>query len=156
MPLAVLGTAPGRDSPPAVFLRTFSHALFPRTTNASGGVTLHRFHVYVEQGLPHTLVSLWLDGDQRRAVVDHVLLAEYACHESWRTRRVTAIHNGVFDATRFASPQGTLFPCNPHESVILYRPQAGGRQGHLARTQQHWLLFEVEPSTSRYFPYPHV
>lgn len=144
IPLAVLGTARGRDYPPAVLLRKFSHALFPRTTNAYGCVTLHRFHFYVEQGIPHTLVSLWLDGDQIRAVVDNVLLAEYECHYSWRTRRVTAIRNGVFYSTRFASLQGTLFPFNPHESVILYRPQGRGRQGRLVHTQQQLLLFEVE------------
>ena len=98
----------------------------------------------MEQGIPHTLVSLWLDGDQIRAVVDNVLLAEYECHYSWRTRRVTAIRNGVFYSTRFASLQGTLFPFNPHESVILYRPQGRGRQGRLVHTQQQLLLFEVE------------
>jgi hypothetical protein len=143
IPLAVLGTAWGREYPPAVLLRKFSHALFPRTTNTYGCVTLHRFHFYVEQGLPHTLVSLWLDGDRLRAVVDNVLVAEYTCHYSWRTRCVTAIHNGVFYTTRFASPQGTLFPFNPQESTILYRPHTGGQQGRLVRTQQQLLLFEV-------------
>jgi putative transposase len=145
IPRAVLSTARGRAYPPAVLLRKFSHALFPRTTNAYGCVTLQRFHFYVEQGLPNTRIALWLDGDQIRAVVDNVLVAEYACHYSWRTHRVTAIHHGVFYTTRFASPQGRLFPFNPRESVILYRPQAGRRQGRLVRIQQQLLLFEVEP-----------
>jgi hypothetical protein len=77
-------------------------------------------------------------------VVDHVLVAEYICHYSWRTRRVTALHHGTFYATRSVSPQGTLFPCNPHEALILYRPHTGGYQGRRDRLPQQLLLFEVE------------
>jgi len=144
IPLAVLGTAKGREYAPALLLRKFSHALFPRTTNAYGCVMLHQFHFYVECSLPHTQIALWLDGDQLRAVVDHVLVAEYTCHYSWRTRRITALHHGTFYATRFVSPQGLLFPFNPHESLILYRPPAGGHQGHRGRLPQQLLLFKME------------
>lgn len=145
IPLAVLGPAKGREYAPAVLLRKFSHALFPRTTNAYGCVTLQHFHFYVEHSLPHTRIALWLDGDQLRAVVDHVLVAEYACHYSWRTHRVTALHHSMFYATRFVSPQGMLFPFNPHESLILYRPRAGGQRNYRVRIPQQLPLFQVEP-----------
>src|SRR6516165_1195428 len=130
IPLVVLGRARGRRYPPEVLLRKFSHALFPRTTNLYGCVTLHHYHFYVERGVPQTPVLLWVDGDQVRAVLDNVVLAEYRCRYDWRTHKVTAIHDGVFYITRFASPQGTLFPCNPQESLVLYHPQELRRQGH--------------------------
>lgn len=73
IPLAVLGTAHGRRSPPAALLRKFSHALFPRTTNVYGCVTLHHYHFYVEHGVPKAPGLLGVDGDQLRAGVDNVV-----------------------------------------------------------------------------------
>jgi transposase InsO family protein len=122
IPLVVLGTAHGRQYPPAALRQQFTQALFRRTTNRYGCVTLHHYHFYVEAGLPKCAVLLWVDGEQVRAMVDNVVLAEYQGHYDWRARKVTAICDGVFYPTRFASPQGTLFPCNPQEFLVLYRP----------------------------------
>jgi hypothetical protein len=61
----------------------------------------------------------------------------------WRTHKVTDIRDGVFYTPRFASLQGTLFPFNPQESLVLYRPQVLRRQGHASLAQQQLLLFEV-------------
>ena len=41
------------------------------------------------------------DGEQLRAVLDHVVLAEYHCRYDWREHKVTDIRDGVFYATRF-------------------------------------------------------
>jgi transposase len=142
IPLAVLGLAHGRRYPATVLIRKFAHALFPRTTNLYGCVTLHHYHFYVEQGLPQTPVLLWVDGNQLRAVVDNVVLAEYQCHYDWRTHQVTDIHEGLFYPTRFASRQGTLFPDNVLEPVILYRPLRSTRPGSLTCAQRQLLLFE--------------
>jgi transposase InsO family protein len=142
IPLAVLGTAQGRRYPLEVLTRKFAHALFPRTTNLYGCVTLHYYHFYVEQGVPRTPVLLWVDGDQVRAVLDNVVLAEYQCHYDWRTHTVTHIRHGVFYTTRFASRQGMLFPFNPQEALILYRPHRGKQPGHAAFVQPQLQLFE--------------
>jgi hypothetical protein len=111
-----------------------------------GCVTLHHYHFYVEQGLPTTPVLLWLSGGQLRAVFDNVVVAEYHCHDDWRSRHVTNIRDGVFYRTRYASSQGMLLPFNPQESRVLYRPQS---ERHRARqpssTQQLWL-FEGMPT----------
>jgi transposase InsO family protein len=142
IPLAVLGTAQGRRYPLEVLTRKFAHALFPRTTNLYGCVTLHYYHFYVEQGIPQTPVLLWVEGDQVRAVLDNVVLAEYQCHYDWRTHTVTHLRNGVFYTTRFASRQGALFPFNPQEALILYHPHRGRPQGHPAFVQPQLPLFE--------------
>jgi hypothetical protein len=81
----------------------------------------------VEQGLPTTRMLLWLCADQLRAVFDNVVVAEYRCHYDWRSHHVTNIRDGVFYPTRYASSQGTLFPFNPQESLVLYRPQTKTR-----------------------------
>jgi hypothetical protein len=60
IPVEVLGAATGRMYPQEELARCFSHALFPRTTNRFGCVTLHSYHFYVEEGLPHTSVLLWV------------------------------------------------------------------------------------------------
>jgi hypothetical protein len=44
IPVTVLGTAKGRLSTSEDLARHFSQALFPRTTNRYGGVTLPRYH----------------------------------------------------------------------------------------------------------------
>ena len=63
IPLHVLGESKGRLIPPQELDQKFAHALFPRITNRYGCVTLHRYHFYVEQGLPQTQVLLWVSGD---------------------------------------------------------------------------------------------
>jgi hypothetical protein len=104
-------------------------------------VTLHSYHFYVEAGLPQTQILLWVYGEQLRAVLDHVVLAEYHCRYDWRDHKVKEIHDGVIYPTRFASPQGTLLPFNPHEALVLYRPTARTSQGpRLGSSQQLWLF----------------
>ena len=50
IPVDVLGAAKGRIYAEDELARGFSQALFPRTTNRYGCVTLHSYHFYVEAG----------------------------------------------------------------------------------------------------------
>ena len=120
--------------------------MFPRTTNRYGCVTLHSYHFYIEEGVPHTQVLLWVYGEQLRAVLDHVVLAEYHCRYDWRTHKVTEIRDGIFHPTRFASPQGSLLPLNPQETLVLYRPQLLRRPARLAFPAQQLMLFALIPT----------
>jgi hypothetical protein len=143
LPLGVLGEAKGRLYTPEELPRKFSRALFPRTTNPYGCVTLPSYHCYGEQGVPQTQVLLWVYGEQLRAVLDNVVLAEYHCRYDWRTHKVTEIRDGVFYPTRFASPQGALIPLTPQEPLVLYRPQTRRRQAHKSFSTQQLVLFEL-------------
>ena len=141
LPLQVLGEAKGRLSTPEELERKFFHALFARTTNRYGGVTLHHYHFYVERGLPKTPVLLWVHGDQVRAVFDSVVLAAYHGRYNPRNGKVSDLRDGVFYATRFAALQGELIPFNPQNSLVLFRPPSQRRQGRLLLpVQQLWLL----------------
>jgi len=73
MPVEVLGTAQGRTYAQDALTEKFAYTFFPRTTNRYGCVTLHRYHCYVEEGLPKTQICLWIYGEQLRAVFDHVV-----------------------------------------------------------------------------------
>ena len=73
IPLEVLGEARGRLYTPDELARKFSRALFPRTTNRYGCVTLHRYHFSVAEGLPQTQVLLWVYGNALRALFDTVV-----------------------------------------------------------------------------------
>ena len=109
---------------------------------------MHSYHFYVEQGVPHTQVLLWVYGEQLRAVLDHIVLTEYHCRYDWRTRKVTEIRDGVF-STRFASPQRMLLPLTSQESLILYRPTPPRRVAGKRLPRQQLLLFElVSPTAS--------
>jgi transposase InsO family protein/transposase len=143
IPVEVLGSATGRMYLQEELARHFSHALFPRTTNRHGCVTLHSYHFYVEEGLPQTQVLLWVSGEQLRAAFDHVILAAYHCHYDWRDRHVKAIRQGVFYPTRFASPQGTLIPLTAQDSVVVYRARAARRRTPSLPPTPQLLLFEV-------------
>ena len=123
--------------------RKFSHALLPRTTNRYGCVTLHRSHFYVEAGVPKTQVLLWVSGEQLRAVLDNVVLAEYRCRYDWRERQVTDIRDGIFYPTRFASPQGALIPLDLHEPSVVYRPPVLRRQARQSCPTRQLVLFEL-------------
>ena len=128
---------------PEELLRQFSRTLFPRTTNQYGCVTLHSYHFYVEAGLPKTRVLLWVYGEQLRAVLDHVILAEYRCRYDWREHKVKDIRDGVFATTRFASPQGALIPLMPQESLIVYRSTPTVRPVQRPFPVQQLWLFEL-------------
>ena len=143
IPLVVLGEAKGRTDSPEELDRKFSRALFPRTTNRYGCVTLHSYPFYVQPGVPHTQVLLWGYGEQWRAVFDNVVVAEYHCRYDWREQKVTAIRDGVFYPTRFASPQGTLIPLNPQESLVVYRPRSLPGRVRKSFSTQQLLLFEL-------------
>jgi hypothetical protein len=64
IPGEILGTAQGRRYPQEVLAEKFVHALFPRTTNRYGCVTLHSSHFYIEAGIPKTQVLLWVYGEE--------------------------------------------------------------------------------------------
>ncbi len=145
IPLEVLGEARGRLYTPDELARKFSRALFPRTTNRYGCVTLHSYHFYVEEGLPKTQVLLWVYGNALRALFDNVVLAEYHCRYDLRDRKVKDIRDGSFPPTRFASTQGSLLSLNPQESLVLYRPRPVMHQARLPfPAQQLWLFEHVE------------
>ena len=142
IPLEVLGEAKGRLYTPDELERKFARALFPRTSNRYGCVTLHRYHFYVEEGLPKTQVLLRVYGNALRAVVDNVVLAEYHCRYDHREDKVTDIRDGSFPVTRCASSQGALIPRTPQEVLVLYRPQPRPRQVRLPFAAQQLWLFE--------------
>jgi hypothetical protein len=146
IPLHVLAQAKGSLYSPDELARKFAYAVFPRTTHRYGCVTLHSYHFYVEEGVPHTQVLLWGYGEPLRAVLDHVVLAEYHCRYDGHARKVIDIRNGMFYPTRFASSQGLLLPLNSQESLGLYRPQLRIPQARLPFSAQQLLLFEVVPT----------
>ena len=124
IPLEVLGEARGRLYTPDELERKFARALFPRTTNRYGCVTLHRYHFYVEAGLPKTQVLLWVYGNALRAVCDNVVLAEYHCRYDHRDGKVTDIRDGSFPPTRFVSSQGALLPRTSPRGFGTISPKA--------------------------------
>ena len=128
IPVEVLGTAQVRTYSPHALAEKFAHAFFPRTTNRYGCVTLHRYHFYVEEGLPKTPIFLWIYGEQLRAVFDNVVLAEYCCRYDGQARQVADIRDGQFYATRFASSQGVLIPWTPQESLVVYHTRSRRRR----------------------------
>jgi hypothetical protein len=66
-------------------------------------------------------VRLWVAGESLRAAFEHVIAAAYRCRDDWQDRKVKDIHSGVFYPTRVASPQGTLIPLTPQESLVAKR-----------------------------------
>ena len=96
IPVEVLGAAQGRRYPQEALVEKFARALFPRTTNRYGCVTLHSDHFYVEAGIPKSQVILWVYGEHLRAVLDHVVFAEYRCRYEGQVRKVADISTGIF------------------------------------------------------------
>ena len=129
IPLYVLGDSKGRLLSPQELTRKFAQALFVRTTNRYGCVTLHRSHFYVDHGLSQTPVLLWGTGEDLQAVSDHVLLAEYPCHYDRRSGTVTRLRLGHWYPSPFAAAQaqGILVERTPQDSQIVARPPARPR-----------------------------
>jgi hypothetical protein len=146
IPVEVLGEAKGHVYPQDELARAFSQGLFPRITNRHGCVTLHSYHFYLEEGLPHTRVLLWVSGESLRAAFENVILAEYHCRYDWQDHQVKDIHGGVFYPTRFVSPQGTLIPLTPQESLVVYRPKSPRRRAPRLAPMPQLLLFEIVPA----------
>ena len=117
IPVEVLGTAQGRPYAPEALAEKFAHALFPRTTNRYGCVTLHSYHFYVESGVPQTQVLLWVYDEHLRAVLDNVVLAEYHCRYDGRARKVMDIHDGRLLSHPLCLPTRGLDPT--HSSGVF-------------------------------------
>src|ERR671934_269181 len=90
IPVEILGAAQGRRYPQEVLAEKFAHALFPRTTNRYGCVTLHSYHFYVESGVPQTQVLLWVYGEPLRALsppssplLPNPTEEDVAMHQAW-------------------------------------------------------------------------
>jgi transposase InsO family protein len=143
IPSAVLAAAQGRTYSQEELVRKFSQALFPRTTNRYGCVPLHSYHFYVEQGWPTTQVLLWVYGEQLRAMLDHVVLAEYHCRYDWQDHQVSEGRDGVFYVTPCTTMQGALIPLNEQEVSVLYRPKSRIRPTRLPVPAQQLWLFEL-------------
>ena len=144
IPLQVLGESKGRLYTLEELDRKFSRALFPRTTNRYGCVTLHSYHFYVEEGLPKTRVLLWVYGKELRAVFENVVLAEYNCRYDLRDKKVKDIRDGRFHShPDFASKQISLIPLNPQKSLVIYHQKSGPRQARLPFPAQQLWLFEL-------------
>jgi hypothetical protein len=101
------------------------------------------YHFYVEAGLPKTPVLLWVYGEQMRALFETVVLAEYRCRYDWQDHHVKEVRDGVFYATPFASPQGSLIPLTAQESLVLYRPKPRRHQARLLCPAEQLWLFEL-------------
>jgi transposase InsO family protein/transposase len=144
IPVHVLGEAKGRLYSTEELERKFSRALFPRTTNGYGCVTLHSYHFYVEAGLPKTKIFLWVYGNELRAVFKNVVLAQYYCRYEVRDRKVKDIRDGrYFPHDDFASGQYTFIPLTPQEAVVVYRQPSAPRQARLPFPAQQLWLFEL-------------
>jgi Integrase core domain len=143
IPVDVLGAAKGRVYAEDELARRFSQALFPRTTNRYGCVTLHSYHFYVEAGLPQTQVLPWVAGEQLKAVFENVILAEYHCRYDWQDRHVKDLRMNMLYQTRFASPQGTLIPLTPQECLVVYRAKRPRRRAPRQSAVHQLLRFEL-------------
>ncbi len=142
IPLVVLGQAKGRLYTPEALAQKFSRALFPRTTNRYGCVTLHWDPCPVAEGFPQTQVVLWVYENQLKAVRDRVVLAEYHCRYDGSKRQVRHIGQGTLSPAPMASPQGTLLPRQAEALVGLYRPPVPRRQLSLPVPAPQFGLFE--------------
>jgi hypothetical protein len=91
-------------------------------------------------------VLLWVSGESLRAAFENVVLAEYRCRDDWQDHKVKDIHGGVFYPTRFASPQGTLIPLRPQESLVVYRPKSPKHRAPRLAPIPQLLLFEIVPA----------
>jgi hypothetical protein len=104
---------------------------------------LPSYHFSIEAGIPKSQVLLWVYGEQRRAVLDKVVLAAYRCRDDGQARKVPDIHAGTFYATRFAAPQEALIPLHPQASLVLYRPRAPRHRALQRVPRQQLVLFEL-------------
>ena len=76
---------------------------------------------------------------------ENVVLAAYHCRYNPRDGKISDLRDGVFYSTRFTSFQGELIPCNPQDSLVLFRPQSQMRQARLpVPVQQLWLLEQAD------------
>ena len=68
-----------------------------------------------------------------------------SCCYDWRECKVTNIRKGVFHPTRFASPQVTLLPLTPQDSIVVYCARPSRRRVFRSSPMPQLLLFEVVP-----------
>ena len=78
-PADVLGWVKGRAVDVAYLRQLFGRVEFVRTVNRYGFVSVQRFYLYAEDGLPRQRVSIWIDEGQLRIAYEQTLRARYSC-----------------------------------------------------------------------------
>jgi hypothetical protein len=91
-------------------------------------------------------VLLWASGQHLRVAFDHVVLAEYHSRYDWRDHKVQDIRAGLFHPTRVASPQLTLLPSTPQDSMVVSRARSSRGRACRSFPMSQLLLFEVVPA----------
>ena len=88
---------------------------------------------------------LWVAGEDLRAVYDHVLVAEYACHYNLRTGTVTDLRLGQWYPSPFAArqAQGTLVERTPQDSVVVAPSQSCGVRACAETSRTAGALYRV-------------
>jgi hypothetical protein len=102
--------------------RIFRQVQFSRTVNRYGFVSVHRFYLYVEQGLSRKRVSIWLHKGHLQIEYQQTLLAQYRC-QSNRQQRLKHVSHPTLYGTPFTSPQLEFFELDDeHWKKIFPRP----------------------------------
>ena len=144
IPVEVLGTAKGRVYTPEELARHFSQARVPAHHQSVWVCHLAQLPLLCGGGLTPDAGPAcgWPASSCGR------------CLTTWSWRNTTAatiggtgnvkdIREGVFYPTRFASPQGTLIPLTPQDSVVVYRATRPGVGRRCSPPTPQLLLFEV-------------
>jgi hypothetical protein len=125
-PLAVLGSARGREVEPADLHRALSRMGWNRTTDAHGFVRIGKWKIYIEEGLPKTPIQVtYWDGKLRAEYRSH-FLTEYRCRWNSKAQRPKSISQPQFHEHPFQSPQMALFDPLWVRQPIEYEEQKAG------------------------------
>jgi len=101
----VLGWVKGRAVDVAYLRQLFGRVEFVRTVNRYGFVSVQRFYLYAEDGLPRQRVSIWIDEGQLRIAYEQTLRARYSCRYNPPQGRIEEVSDPTLYTTSFASNQ---------------------------------------------------
>jgi transposase InsO family protein len=99
------------------------HLHVERVVNLCGYVSVQRFYIFAERGLPRTRVSVWLYDGRLHVAHQDTLLARYAYQYDRKARRLGVVAQSHLYHTPYASPQLELWELDDeHWRKVTRRP----------------------------------
>ncbi len=128
-PAQVLGWVSGAIYPETVLHRVLYAVQFVRQVDQHGYIRFRHWRVYGERGLAGSAISVWVYDGSLRLEYESVLLARYALVLERDGKHICDVKNAQLAATRFRSPQLSLFDLGPNDWLLYVRiPEYASRK----------------------------
>ncbi len=143
-PVEVLSWVRGRGVEPKRLRQLFRRTQFLRTVNRYGFVSVQRFYIYAESGLPRKRVSIWIYEGELSIEYKKTMVARYHCDYDLKQGRLHGLSQPTLYPTAFTPPQLELIELDDEQWVKFQRRPSRTYSKRIAMLPKQLPLIEFK------------